>query len=58
MKTLELGEAVGEHRHTVVPARQQHVDQPADPGPVGRGPEQISGFGEQLVRHLDARQVA
>jgi hypothetical protein len=49
---------VRQHGHAVVQARQQHVEQAADPGPVGRRPEQVAGLGEQLLRHLHARQVA
>ena len=40
-----------------MPRRQQHVEQPADPGPVGGGPVEIAGLREEVVRNLDARQM-
>ena len=55
---IEFGHAVTEHRHAVVQARQQDVQQPADPGPVGRRPKAVAGRREELLRQLDAGQVA
>ena len=55
---VELARAVGEHGNAEVPGRQQHVDEPADPRPVGGRPEEIAGPGEEVVRELDAGQMA
>ena len=54
---VELGEAAGEHRDAVMPGRQQHVEQAADPGPVGRRPDEVAFLRKRAVRHLDAGQV-
>ena len=48
----------GQHRHAVMQRGQQHVDQPADPGPVGRRPEQIALLREELMREFHTRQMA
>ena len=37
--------------------RQQHVEEPAGPGPVGRSPEAIARLRKELVRKLDTRQM-
>jgi hypothetical protein len=54
---VELFEAACEHRHTVMPSWLQHVEQPADPGPIGRCPHEPRVLGKERLRHLDARQV-
>ncbi|KAG1443497.1 hypothetical protein G6F57_018084 [Rhizopus arrhizus] len=54
---VELLETTRQHGHAVVPRRQQHIQQAADPGPVGRRPHQLGVFGEELVRHLHAGQM-
>ena len=54
---VELGEAPRQHRHAVVPGRQQHVEQAADPRPVGRRPDQVAVPGKGAVGHLHAGQV-
>ena len=41
------------HRHAIVQARQQHVEQPAGPGPVGRRPDAVAGLREEVVVGLD-----
>ena len=55
---LELSRAMPDDRHAVIPGREQRVDQPADPGPVGRRPHQVAGLGQEVVTHLDIRQMA
>ena len=45
------------HRHAMVQARQQAVEQAAGPGPVGRRPDPVARLREEIVRHLDAGQV-
>src|ERR1700684_3976913 len=54
----ELAGAMPDHGHGVVPGREQRIDQAADPGPVGRRPHQIAGLGQEIVAHLDIRQMA
>ena len=49
---------MADQRHAVIPEREQGVDQPADPGPVGRRPHQVAGLGQEIVAHLDIRQMA
>src|SRR5207237_4934971 len=43
--------------HAVVPTRKQYVVQPANPGPVCRGPEPVVRLGEVLVIKLNRRQM-
>jgi hypothetical protein len=54
---IETLEAARHHSHTEVQARQQHVEQAARPGPVRRGPRQITRLGEEFMRKLHARQM-
>ena len=54
----ELPEPAGNKRHTVIERGHHHVDQPADPGPVRGRPEAIAGLRQDIVAHLDARQMA
>ena len=54
---VELARARGQHRHAGRPGRQQHIQQPAGPGPVRRRPEQVPRLREELLRQRHARQV-
>ena len=54
----ELAEPAGHNRDAVIEARQQHIQQPADPGPVRRGPQPVARLGQQVVADLDPRQMA
>ena len=40
-----------------MPSRQQHIEQPADPGPIGGRPEMVAGLGRKIVREFDPRQM-
>ncbi len=42
----------------MMPAGKQHVDQSPDPGPIGRGPEQVIFPGEKIVREFHPRQMS
>ena len=55
---LEFARAMADQRNAVIPEREQGVDQPADPGPVRRRPHQVAGPGQEVVAHLDIRQMA
>ena len=50
--------AMADQGNAVIPEREQGVDQPADPGPIGRRPHQVAGLGQEVVAHLDIRQMA
>ena len=54
---VELAEPVSQHRHAMMPSRHQHVEQPADPRPVSRSPEQVARLREELMRQLHTRQM-
>ena len=54
---VELVEPARDHRHAVVQAGQQHVEQPAGPGPIGGRPVAVAGLWKFKVRQLDAGQV-
>ncbi len=54
---VEFFGSMRQHRYTVVPAGKQHINQPADPGPVRRGPEKITFLRKKIVGEFDARQV-
>ena len=54
---IELAEAVRQHRHAMMPSRHQHIEQPADPRPIRRSPEQVARLREELMRQLHARQM-
>jgi hypothetical protein len=54
---IEFPRAMADDGHAVIPGRKQRVDQPADPGPVGGRPHQITGFGEEIVAHFDVGHV-
>ena len=54
---VELAEPVRQHRHAMMPGRHQHVEQPADPRPVRRSPEQVARLREELMRQLHAGQM-
>ena len=41
-----------------MPGGQKHVHQPGDPGPVRRAPEAVTRLRQEVVRELDARQMA
>jgi len=58
LRKLELARAMADQRNAVIPEREQPVDQSAHPGPVGRRPHQVAGFGQEIVAHLDIRHVA
>ena len=55
---IEFAGAIGQNRNAVVPAGKKHIDQAADPGPIGRCPEQIARLREKVVRKFHAGQVA
>ena len=42
----------------MVPARQQHIDQAANPGPVGGGPIDILFFRKEIVEEFNSRDMA
>ncbi len=54
---IELVEAARHHRHAVMQARQQRVEQAAGPSPIGGRPVAVAGLREWKMRQLDARQV-
>jgi len=54
---IELVELARHHRHAVMQARQQHVEQTAGPGPVRRRPDIVAGLRERIVRQLRAGQM-
>jgi hypothetical protein len=55
---IELLGFARHHRHAEVEARQEHVEEAAGPGPVGRGPEPVAVPRKELVRHLHAGEVS
>ena len=55
---LELLGAIAEHRHAVIPRREQRIEQAADPGPVRRRPHQVAGLRKEIMCHLDIGQMA
>ena len=55
---FEFSRAMADQRNAEIPERKQGVDQPADPGPVGRCPHQVAGLRQEIVAHLDIRQMA
>ena len=54
---VELAGAMREHRHPEIKARQKHVEEPADPRPIGRGPVEIARLRKEIVRQLHPGQV-
>ena len=54
---VEFARAVGQHRDAEIEARQQDIEEAADPRPIGRGPVTIAGCREKVVRQLHPRQV-
>src|SRR5262249_24533875 len=54
---IEFAHPVRYDGHAVVPTRKQYVIQPANPGPICRGPETVVGLGEVLVIKLNRRQM-
>ena len=52
---VELAAAAGDYRHAVIPARQQHVEQAAGPGPVGGRPEAVARLRKALMHELHRR---
>ena len=55
---IEFLEFVRDDRYAVVQSRQQHVEQPAGPGPVRRRPEPVTRLRQKFVGKFDARQMA
>ncbi len=55
---IEARRAEGNDRDTVREARHDDVVEATDPGPVGRRPDPVAGLREEVVRELEARQVA
>src|SRR5215469_5606388 len=55
---VELACAMREHRDAEIKAGQQHIEEPADPRPIGWGPVTIARRREELVRQLYPRDVA
>ena len=55
---IELVDAARDHRHAVVQARQQHVEQPAGPGPVGRRPVAVACLRKRIMRQFGAGQMS
>ena len=49
---------MGDDRDAVMPGREEHVEEAADPRPVGGSPEAIAGLGKAVVRMLDAGQMS
>ena len=54
---VELFGPVGQHGNAVMPAGEKHIDEPADLGPVRRGPEKIVFAGEKIMGKLNSRQM-
>ena len=54
----EFGHPARDNRDPVMQRGHQHVEQPADPGPIGGCPDVVAGLGEEIVAHLDPRQMA
>ena len=54
----EFGEAAGDDADAVMQGGHQHVEQPADPGPIRRRPQAIALLAQEIMAHLDARQMA
>ena len=50
--------AVSEDRCTEMPRRQEPVQQPASPGPIGRRPEHVAGLRVEVVRMDEPGNVA
>src|SRR5262249_50375922 len=57
LRRIEFAHAVRYDGHAIVPTRKQYVIQPANPGPVRRGPETVVRLGEVLVIKLNRRQM-
>ena len=55
---VKLFGTVRQHRDTMVPAWKEHIDQPADPGPIRRRPEEVIFLGEKIMGKLHPRQMA
>ena len=47
-----------DHRHAVIERGKQRIEQPADPGPVGRRPHHVARLREEAVHHLDIGEMA
>ena len=54
----EFLKAPRDERHAMVQRRHHHVDEAADPRPIGRRPDAIAGLRKQIMTHFDARQMA
>ena len=55
---IELVELARDHRHAVMQARQQRIEQTAGPGPVGRRPVAVAGLRKRIMRQFGARHMA
>ena len=54
---VELAESVSQHRNAMMPSRHQNIEQPADPRPIRRSPEQIVRLREEFMRQLHTGQM-
>src|SRR5258706_15376536 len=54
----KLGKAVGNHGPPMVKRWKQHMEKTANPGPVSRRPDQVTGLGKVFERHFDTWQMA
>ena len=57
LRRVELPRPVSNDGNPVVPGRQQHVEEPADPRPVRGRPEPVAAPWKAIVGMLDAGQV-
>jgi hypothetical protein len=55
---VELVESPRHDRYTEMQARQQGIEEPAGPGPIGRRPESIASLGKEVMRHLHPGQMS
>ncbi len=53
----EFFKTVCHDRLAVMPGWQKHIQQPADPCPVGRGPHDIAVLRKEIMRHFDTGQM-
>ena len=57
MIRVKLGKAPSDHGNPVIQTRQQHVEQSANPRPIRRRPKPIARLWQEVLRHLNARQM-
>ena len=55
---VELAAVVAEHRHAVAQGRNERIEEPSGPRPIGWGPHEIAFVRKEVVRQLESGEVA